>query len=337
MWSMFSCVFSWGTFFHFVFIPFVILFLLNYWSINRFCVSNECLVGKTAVVTGGSKGIGYEISLGLAARGCKVIIGCRTTSNRIIEEMQKITNNPNITIKHLDLLSIDSVRNFAKDLNSNEKCIDILINNAGISKAHAAKTPDGLNPLMQANYFGHFLLTHLLIDLIKKSPGGRIIFVSSVFAYFNNLTVENLNSFYNSATSTWLTDLNLYGNSKACQIIAAVMLSEKLKLTNISVNAVHPGFVYTALFDDVFRNPNVNKMFLFCFYSITYQLSKTTQQGAQPILKLAISKYYRNFHGCFIWDLDWLPLPHRTRDRELCKQIWHLSEELVGLSQHEKI
>jgi retinol dehydrogenase-12 len=85
----------------------------------------------------------------------------------------KFTNNPNIFAKHLDLSSLKSVRDFASEILKSEDKLDILINNAGIGASEKNRTADGLHPVMQVNYFGHFLLTHLLI--------GTNSFVSSQF------------------------------------------------------------------------------------------------------------------------------------------------------------
>lgn len=99
----------------------------------------------------------------LASRGCKVIIACRSNAEKEKEEIIKETNNPNITIKHLDLSGFSSVRNFVENIKEEESKIDIMVNNAGIGFSLDILTEDGLDVVMQTNYLGHFLLTHLLI------------------------------------------------------------------------------------------------------------------------------------------------------------------------------
>lgn len=102
-------------------------------------------------------------SMLLASRGCKVIIACRSKAEKERDEIIKETNNPNITVKHLDLCRFSSVRKFADDIKQEESKIDILINNAGIGFTLDTLSEDGLDVIMQTNYLGHFLLTHLLI------------------------------------------------------------------------------------------------------------------------------------------------------------------------------
>lgn len=103
----------------------------------------------------------------LASRGCKMIIAtnveCEKEKNKLIET----TNNPNITTKYLDLGSLDSVRKFAEDIKKTETKIDFLVNNAGVTSMKEGLSKDGLNNVMQINYLGHFLLTHLLIGKRK--------------------------------------------------------------------------------------------------------------------------------------------------------------------------
>ncbi|KAJ8977941.1 hypothetical protein NQ317_017409 [Molorchus minor] len=128
-----------------------------------------CLVGKTAIVTGGCSGIGFETALVLASRGCRVILADRSDGARAKKKIIEITHNTNIETKHLDLASLQSVRKFANDINGTEERLDILINNATVGAAGSKHTDDGLNAAMQINHFGPFLLTHLLTDLLKKS------------------------------------------------------------------------------------------------------------------------------------------------------------------------
>jgi retinol dehydrogenase-12 len=118
-------------------------------------------------------GIGYQTALNLASRGCKIIMADVADMEKSKLDIIEFTNNPNIFAKHLDLSSLKSVREFASEILKSEDKLDILINNAGIGASEKNRTADGLHPVMQINYFGHFLLTHLLI--------GTNSFVSSQF------------------------------------------------------------------------------------------------------------------------------------------------------------
>lgn len=97
----------------------------------------------------------------MAARGCRVILAVRSNGDETKDKITKETNNPNVIAKHIDLLSLESVRKFAEDFNETEERLDILILNAGVSCADYL-SEDGLNAAMQINHFSQFLLANLL-------------------------------------------------------------------------------------------------------------------------------------------------------------------------------
>lgn len=104
----------------------------------------------------------------LASRGCKVIIADKVNSEKSVEKIRKLTNNNNIFYKNFDLSSFASIRKCADKIKLAESKIDILINNAGINGFDAYTTEDGLSSVMQVNYFGAFLLTHLLLGEFER-------------------------------------------------------------------------------------------------------------------------------------------------------------------------
>lgn len=107
-------------------------------------------------------GIGYQIVLALAQRGCRVIIVDKTEDCNLLENIFKETNSRNVVFKRVDLSSFDSVRALAQDVNANEEKLDILINNAGLANVPKV-TENGFNIVLQVNYLSAFLLTHLVI------------------------------------------------------------------------------------------------------------------------------------------------------------------------------
>lgn len=108
-------------------------------------------------------GLGYRTALGLAGRGCRIIIADKDNSEKSKELIIKTTGNKNILTKYLNLSSFESIRTFAADINKTEERLDILINNAGCGVFTTSRTKDGCNTGMQVNHFGSFLLTHLLV------------------------------------------------------------------------------------------------------------------------------------------------------------------------------
>lgn len=115
------------------------------------------------------EGIGFQIALNLAGRGCRVIIADRKDSQESVAKIIKQTNNPNVIYKIFDLGSLDSVRELAKEINNTEDRLDILFNNAGTTGLGNRYSQDNLHLFTQINHFGPFLLTHLLVGKFPSS------------------------------------------------------------------------------------------------------------------------------------------------------------------------
>ena len=146
------------------------------------CPSKARVDGKTVVITGGNTGIGKETAQELAARGGRVIIGCRDVakSAAAVAEIRRKTGNEEVFFKKLDLASTDSIRHFAGEILREESHINILILNAGVMHTPYMLTKDGFEFQFGVNHLGHFLLAHLLLDRLKESAPSRVVVVSSI-------------------------------------------------------------------------------------------------------------------------------------------------------------
>uniref|UniRef100_H2Z2L2 Retinol dehydrogenase 14 n=1 Tax=Ciona savignyi TaxID=51511 RepID=H2Z2L2_CIOSA len=146
-----------------------------------------------------------------------------------------------IEIRKLDLSSLASIREFAKKVNESEDRLDILINNAGVMCCPQGKTEDGFEMHLGINHLGHFLLTNLLLDLIKRSAPSRIVVTAS--------------SGYKRGVMKWDDLMNdkdykpfpVYSSSKLANCLFAQELSRRLEGTGVTCNALHPGIVLTNL------------------------------------------------------------------------------------------
>ncbi|KAG5890516.1 hypothetical protein JTB14_022749 [Gonioctena quinquepunctata] len=285
-------------------------------------------MGKTALITGGNSGIGYQAALALASRGCRIIIADRDdateSKNRIIRE----TKNPNIVTKHVDLSSFDSVRRFAKDINETETKLDILINNAGIGTTLLEYTADGLQKTMQVNYFSHVLLTHLLLDLLKKSTPSRIIFTSSFGGYCTKMNIDHLNP-----PKDFPSVFQTYNNSKLGQAIAAKCLAEKLKGTGVTAYSFHPGFIRSTLFWKALKEEATVWSVALVF--LTFVFGKSTEGGAQSMIHLATDDSVEEHSGRVFWDcMKWF-YPYQLYDDKFCQDVWQKSIEYAKLTPQE--
>ncbi|KAL1489808.1 hypothetical protein ABEB36_013740 [Hypothenemus hampei] len=287
---------------------FIFLSAILYIKLKCFwCNSKVCLIGKTAIITGGASGMGYETALALASRGCRIII-CDVKKNltEIVEEIKQKTHNDQIIGKLIDLQSFKSVRSFANDILKSENKLDILICNAGVAEyRHSQLTEDGLQRSMQVNYFSHFLLTHLLLDLLKKSAPSRIIFISSVLAYVSYLNIDELNPGPKYFTK-WYKKLygGMYSDSKKALAAATKTFGEKLEGTGVTANCVHLGVVKTTFIPEIFKNEK------------TFML-----EGVQTAIHLAVSDEVQHISGKSFTEGRMIPCPLQLTDK-FCKELW---------------
>ncbi|KAK4875262.1 hypothetical protein RN001_011684 [Aquatica leii] len=313
------------------FILIILLILLFKFYLN-FTVgwdrSPTCLVGKTALVTGANTGIGFYTAQDFAKRGARVILACRDLS-KAEEAKSKIieaTGNPNVVVKIVDLSSLASVRKFAVEIKATEDRLDILVNNAGVAFFKNSFTQDDLSLSMQVNHFGPFLLTILLLGLLKRSSPSRIVMVSSSLAQMAQLNIDDLNNVPNR----WFKQLIEYSNTKLCNILIANELARRLKQTGVDVNSVHPGAVQT----DVLRYlPSVKQRIAKFITKLFY---KTTEEGAQTTIYVAVSKEISGTSGAYYADCKKCKMIKAANNVQLANELWQKSERFVKLTTEEK-
>ncbi|XP_064455500.1 retinol dehydrogenase 12-like isoform X2 [Ornithodoros turicata] len=292
---------------------------------HKSCTSRKTMVGKTVIITGGNAGIGKETAIELASRGARVILACRSRSRgqEARDEIKRLTGG-DVVLKSLDLCSLASVRAFAEDVLATESRLDVLINNAGIgSQAKIVTTVDGFEETFQANYLGHFLLTNLLLDMLKKSAPSRIIFVSSIMHYLGSN--RRILSGYSDVKCGHVFGSFLYGDTKLAAIQFAKELSQRLKGTGVTANVLHPGYVQTNI---LFKGSNIVNMLLMCG---SYIWAKTPSEGAQTTLHLALSDEVANVSGKYFSECSQAWTSFESFDREARKKIWEMSCRMTSL------
>ncbi|CAK1598954.1 unnamed protein product [Parnassius mnemosyne] len=291
------------------------------------CKCSKHLVGKVVIVTGGGNGIGFETAKDLADRGARVIIACNNEShgNAAINEIIAATGNSDVHYRYLDLASFNSIRKFADEILQREKRLDILVNNAGIYGSHNVKTEDDLLLGMQTNHFGPFLLTCLLLPLLKSTAPSRIINVSSMAHGLATLDLNNLNM--EKETKETFSKNRVYALSKLCNVLFTLELSRRLQGTGVTANALHPGVVKTKIFDDV-------DSILFKFIVPVLKLfSKTQWEGAQTTIYLAVSPEVKEVSGKYFRDCHMVKVStDQASDVVLARKLWDISEKLVKLT-----
>lgn len=159
--------------------------------------SNKRLDGKVAIVTGSDSGIGYQTALDFARRGARVYLACRDSirAEKAVEEIRKETGNKKVDYEFINLADLTTVHEFVDKIKMKIDRLDLLVNNAGVMACPKKwRTKQGYEMHFGINHLGHFLLTNLLLDLIKKTPQSRIISISSVAHYSNFTTQINFES-----------------------------------------------------------------------------------------------------------------------------------------------
>ncbi|XP_062610127.1 retinol dehydrogenase 11-like isoform X1 [Saccostrea cucullata] len=293
-----------------------------YFGRDQLYVSHKNLDGKTVLVTGAAKGKGFEIVLDLAKRNCRIIMTCadkkdgESARQRIVQR----TGNTNVVYRELDLSLMSSVRAFATSFKITEKKLDILINNQELCTREKTMTKEGLDLIFAINYFGPYLLTTLLLDLLKKSHG-RVANVGSVLPASTELDCENLRA------EKGFHSQRFY-QSKLALLLFTKELARRTEDSGVTVTFVHSGLVQAELYRDV------SWVYLFLQSIITGRYVKTTIEGATTILFCALDDsvqtggYYMN---CRLTDQTvWVP--KCAYDEGLARKLWEISERLTASS-----
>ncbi|XP_031716847.1 retinol dehydrogenase 11-like isoform X1 [Anarrhichthys ocellatus] len=343
------------------------LFGVQKWMAGGVCRSKASLEGKTVLITGGNTGIGKETAVDLAKRGARVILACRDMDrgNKAAEEVKKRSGNDNVIVKKLDLASLQSVRQLAKDVLASEGRLDVLINNAGVMSCPKWQTEDGFEMQFGVNHLGHFLLTNCLLDLLKKSASSRIITVSSlahqrgsvfVCFYFTSRDVDwyslsGMPSFsvsfdikyhiceccFHSTGQIYFDDIHQekdyhpwksYAQSKLANVLFTRKLAKKLQGTGVTTYSLHPGIIRTELGRHFWPTMPLWKRVV---YTPLMFLIKSPTEGAQTTIYCAVEESLQNESGLYYSDCAPKTAAPQGLDDEAAKKLWDLSASMVGL------
>ncbi|XP_008311713.1 retinol dehydrogenase 14b [Cynoglossus semilaevis] len=288
--------------------------------------ASDTMRGKTIIVTGANSGIGKALTGELVKLQARVIMACRDqkSAEEAVKEIQGLAGpeQGEMVIKHLDLASLTSVRRFCDEINKEEAKIDVLVNNAGIYQCPYMKTEEGFEMQLGVNHLGHFLLTHLLLDLLKSSAPSRIVVVSSKLYKYGHINFDDLNSENNYDKAF------CYSQSKLANLLFTLELSHRLEGTGVTVNALTPGIVKTKLGRHV-QIPFLAKP-LFNLASMVF--FKSPLEGAQTPLYLACSPEVEGVSGKCFANCKEEELMAKATDEQAAKKLWDMSSRMVGLT-----
>ncbi|XP_050225163.1 short-chain dehydrogenase TIC 32, chloroplastic-like isoform X1 [Mercurialis annua] len=286
--------------------------------------------GLTAIVTGASSGIGQETTRVLALRGVHVIMAVRNVAagKNVKETIVKEIPSAKVDAMELDLSSMASVKKFASDFKSSSLPLNILINNAGVMATPFMLSKDNIELQFATNHIGHFLLTSLLLDTMKKTSRasnkeGRIVNVSSEahrYPYEEGIRFDKIND------QTGYGSYRAYGQSKLANVLHANELARQLKQedgVNITANSLHPGVISTNLFRHMgVVNGIVDK--------IGGLVLKNVQQGAATTCYLALNPQVKGISGEYFSDSNVAKASNHGLNVELGKKLWDFTKKLVS-------
>ncbi|XP_041035476.1 retinol dehydrogenase 11-like [Carcharodon carcharias] len=298
--------------------------MLRSWLAGGCCRCTKRMDGKTVIITGANNGIGRETARELAKRGARVIMACRDLekSELVAEQLRASVCSNNIVVYKLDLASLNSIQCFAREVVENEDHVDILINNAGAAIGPREVTEDGFEMQIGVNHFGHFLLTILLLDQLKSSVPSRVINVSSRAHRIGKIRFNDINM------KECYDPLVAYCQSKLANILFTRELAQRLQGTGVTVNAVHPGILWT----DMTRNMMYHQpVWVRLLIAPLYFCLKTAKQGAQTTIHCAVTPELDTVTGQYFRDCELSEVAYYAQDECTAKSLWDLSVEMVHL------
>ncbi|HEV3290823.1 MAG TPA: SDR family oxidoreductase [Streptosporangiaceae bacterium] len=270
------------------------------------------LAGRAFLVTGGNTGIGLATARGLAARGGRVHIACRSRAKgqAAVAAIAAATGNDQVGLLPLDLADLASVRACAAAFLALGEPLHVLVNNAGVGGSRGL-TADGFERAFGTNHLGHFALTTALLDRLAASAPARVVTVASDAHY----QAKGVDFGALRQRTRSLTGLPEYAVSKLCNVLFSAELARRVEGRGITCYALHPGLVGS----DIFRRVPQP------FRALIKLRMLTTEQGAQTSLYCATDPGLAGVTGRF-YDRCAERLPSPVATVELGRRLWEQSE-----------
>lgn len=284
--------------------------------------SDQPMDGKVILVTGANSGIGKETALELARLGAAVVIvGRNKEKTRVTASNVRLKSGSAIVECLLaDLSSMAEVRQLASEFKQRYHRLDVLVNNAGAIFARRYITVDGYEMTFALNHLANFLLSNLLLDMLKASAPARIVNVSSRAHRMAELDFNDLQTAHYGYGG-----YKAYGRSKLANIMFTYELARRLEGTGVTANALHPGGVNSG-----FGKNNGGVMRLAMKMISRFQL--TPEQGAQTSIFLASSSAVEGVSGKYFVDCAAVSSSPSSYDEASQQRLWEVSAEMAGIN-----
>ena len=280
---------------------------------------------KTILITGASAGIGLQSAIDLAKQGANIVMVGRDEgrTSRAAELVKTQTGNQQVSYLLADLSSMQEVYKLAQEFKGKYQSLDVLLNNAGAIFLTRKVSVDGYEMTLALNHLNYFLLTNLLLEMLKAAPSARIVNVSSRAHYRGHVDFDDLQSQHG------YNGMRVYSMSKLMNVLFTYELARRLEGTNVTANCLHPGFVASN-----FAGNNgwvVRTALNFMSGRIS------VEEGAKCPVFLASSSDVQGVSGkYFNYDTQETRSSEESYDQNLARRLWDVSEKLVAITSSFK-
>ena len=277
---------------------------------------------KICFITGATHGIGKATAMALAQQGYHLYLMVRnaTKGEKVKEEIIKASGNKHIELLIGDLANLDDVRRVANEFLAKNIPLHLLINNAGVVNTKREVTANGFEGMFGVNHLAHFLLTLLLLEKLKASAPARIVnLASDAHRFVRGLDFDDLQTEHKP-----FKGMKVYGASKLCNLLFTVELAKKLEGSGVTVNAVHPGWVGTALGAN---NGIVGKVIT----TLQKPFARSPEKGAETSIYVATNPELEGMNGKYFYDCKEHKPTRAVRDENAAQHLWQISEQMCGV------
>ncbi len=281
--------------------------------------TNGGMDGRVVLITGGTGGIGKATATALAAMGAEVVVTGRNPEKgeKAVGEIRETSGNANVSLLLADLAVQAEVRRLAQEFKERHDRLDVLINNAGGVFGRREETPDGIEWTLAVNHLAPFLLTNLLLDLLKKSAPSRVVTVSSEAQRWGRMDFDDLQS------EKRYRSFPVYGMTKLANVMFTFELAERLEGTGVTANCMHPGSVNT---DFAANNRDLSSL----FFRLFKPFMRTPEGGADTLVYLAASPEVEGMTGKYLLDRKVTTASNVAYDKATRQRLWEESTKLTG-------
>jgi retinol dehydrogenase 12 len=275
--------------------------------------------GKVCLVTGATAGIGLVTARGLARNGARVIVVGRSSERcmNACDDIRAASGSSAVESMVADLSSQHHIRRLADEVRSRCERLDVLVNNAGGIFLTRQESADGIEMTFALNHLSYFLLTNLLLPLLKESAPARIVSVASDAHKGVSIPFDDVEG--KKRFGGW----RAYQQSKLANILFTYELARRLDGSRVTANALHPGFVRTS----IFRDPGAMGWLL---KGAAALIALSPEEGAKTSIYLASSPEVEGVSGRYFVKQKPVESSPQSRDTEAAARLWKLSEEMTG-------